>query len=87
MVMGTPWKSYPPFPLSEILLYGSLVAFFLLISMFLSFLALRLFLLHTTGSDIARKKSIRVEFMQDDHGMICAHTCAKLVILPRGSVH
>ena len=51
--------------------------------MFLSFLALR-FLLHTTGSDIARKKSIRVEFMQDDHGMICAHTCAKLVILPRG---
>ena len=46
---------------------------------------LKAFLRHTTGSEIPRKPAIKVDFMQDEHGAITAHTCANTIILPRGT--
>ena len=38
---------------------------------------------HITGSTVAKKKSVRVDFMFDDHGAITAHTCANMIVLPK----
>ena len=39
---------------------------------------------HITGAELAMKKDVRVDFMEDDNGAIVAHTCSRLIILPRG---
>ena len=45
---------------------------------------LRALMRHITGSTVAKRNSVKVEFMSDEHGVIFASTCANLIILPRG---
>ena len=49
-----------------------------------SIAGLKALMRHITGSTIARKKSVQVDFLCDDHGVITAHTCANIIVLPRG---
>ena len=45
---------------------------------------LRRFLLHTTGASYVHPKSIRVDFIENEHGAISCHTCSKVIVFPRG---
>ena len=45
---------------------------------------LRALLSHITGAEIARKRTIKVDFFQDVNGTICAHTCGNQIGYPRG---
>lgn len=45
---------------------------------------LKAFLQHVSGSTVPRKRSIRVDFMEEPNGSITAHTCANVIVLPRG---
>ena len=40
-------------------------------------------MIYITGSYVVKRKSIKVEFMEDDIGTIVARTCSNLIIFPR----
>ena len=39
---------------------------------------------HITGAIVPRKKSIKVDLMEDDYGTIVAVTCGNTIVLPQG---
>ena len=45
---------------------------------------LKALVVYITGSYVARKKSILLDFMRSDYGTIIARTCSCLIIFPRG---
>ena len=43
---------------------------------------LMIFLLHVTGSVVAKKKSIEVQFIEEEFGTVTAHTCTNTICFP-----
>ena len=43
---------------------------------------LKAFLLHVTGSYVAKEKSIMVSFMYDGFGSVSVHTCSNQICFP-----
>ena len=42
------------------------------------------FVKHVTGIAVVKKRSIKVEVMDDPHGSISVHVCSNTIILPKG---
>ena len=42
------------------------------------------FVKHVTGVVVVKKRSIKVEVMEDPHGSISVHVCSNTIILPKG---